>query len=55
MQYEISNSGISQLRYTGQLDVYKGINQGSNVISTEYKFIGKDVVNAVNKLAKPYP
>ena len=55
MQYEISNSGIYQLRYTGQLDVYKGINQGSNVISTEYKFIGKDVVNAVNKLAKPYP
>ncbi|WP_147474459.1 hypothetical protein [Chryseobacterium nematophagum] len=55
MKYDISSSGAYQLKYTGKLDIYKGINQGSNQISTEYKFMGKDVVNAVNKLGKPHP
>ncbi|KFF12745.1 hypothetical protein IW15_08105 [Chryseobacterium soli] len=55
MKYDISNSGLYQLKYTGKLDIYKGINQGSNIISTEYKFMGKDIVNAVNKLATPHP
>ncbi|SHG85384.1 RHS repeat-associated core domain-containing protein [Chryseobacterium vrystaatense] len=55
MKYEISQSGIYQLKYTGKLDIYKGINIGSNQISTEYKFIGKDIVNEVNRLAKPHP
>lgn len=54
MRYEISQSGIYQLKYTGRLDIYKGIIQGSTRISTEYKFIGQDVVNAVNKLAIPH-
>ncbi len=54
MQYEISNSGLYILEHSGQLKMGKGIHQGSNLISNEYQFLGKDIVHAVNKLAKPY-
>ncbi len=54
MQYELSNSGLYKLQYTGEVDIYKGINQGSNVVSTEYKFMGKDLVKAVNEKAAPH-
>jgi hypothetical protein len=32
-----------------------GIHVGSNNVANEYQFVGKDVVNAINKLAKPHP
>ncbi|ATN04838.1 hypothetical protein CRN76_05205 [Chryseobacterium indologenes] len=54
MQYDLSNSGLYKLQYTGEVDIYKGINQGSNVVSTEYKFMGKDLVQAVNEKATPH-
>jgi len=54
MQYDLSNSGLYKLQYTGEVDIYKGINQGSNVVSTEYKFMGKDLVKAVNEKATPH-
>jgi len=54
MEYDISSSGLHKLQYTGEVDIYKGINQGSNVVSTEYKFMGKDLVKAVNGKAKPH-
>jgi len=31
-----------------------GINTGSNTISTEYQFIGKDLVKEINAVARPY-
>lgn len=54
MEYDISSSGLYKLQYTGEVDIYNGINQGSNIISTEYKFIGKDLVKAINEKAKPH-
>jgi len=42
------------LEHSGQLTVGPGINTGSNIISTEYQFIGKELIKEINKLAKPY-
>lgn len=54
MQYEISNSGLYMLEKTGEFQYKTGIHTGSFTVSTEYQFIGKDLVKAVNGKAKPY-
>lgn len=54
MQYDISNSGLYMLEHSGELTVGPGIHQGSNIISQEYKFMGKDLVKAVNEKATPH-
>ncbi|MDR4953814.1 RHS repeat-associated core domain-containing protein [Chryseobacterium sp. ES2] len=47
MQYDLSNSGLYMLEKTGELEYKTGIHSGSNTISTEYLFKGKDLVKAV--------
>lgn len=54
MKYEISSSGLYQLEHSGELILGRGINTGSTTISTEYQFIGKELVNEINKLARPF-
>jgi RHS repeat-associated protein len=54
MQYDISSSGLYMLEHSGELTIGPGIHKGSNVISQEYKFMGKDLVKAVNGKAKPH-
>lgn len=54
MQYEISSSGLYTLEHSGFLEIGPGIKAGSNIISQEYKFMGKDLVKEINNLAKPH-
>jgi len=54
MQYDLSNSGLYMLEKTGELEYKTGIHSGSNTISTEYLFKGKDLVKAVNEKAVPH-
>lgn len=54
MQYDLSNSGMYMLEKTGELEYKTGIHTGSNTISTEYLFKGKDLVKAVNGKATPH-
>lgn len=54
MQYEISSSGLYTLEKSGELTFKTGINSGSNVISTEFQFNGKELIKEINKIATPY-
>jgi RHS repeat-associated protein len=54
MQYDISTSGLYNLEHTKQLFFGRGINSGFNTISTEYQFIGKELVKEINNLGKPF-
>ncbi|WP_084050395.1 DUF6443 domain-containing protein [Aquimarina macrocephali] len=50
--YRISQFAIKQLEQSGTLNLLKGIHNRTGQISTEYQFIGKELVNAINQLAK---
>lgn len=54
MQYDLSNSSLYILEHSGELKTSTGIHQGSTTVSTEYEFMGKDLVKAVNDKAKPH-
>ncbi|UMY66619.1 MULTISPECIES: DUF6443 domain-containing protein [unclassified Flavobacterium] len=55
MQYQISTSGLRSLEASQQLLKNAGIHSGQTTISTEYQFIGKDLVETLNGLATPGP
>ncbi|UPK67195.1 RHS repeat domain-containing protein [Chitinophaga filiformis] len=52
MEYEISQYALFALKNAGELEMKTGIHVAGQ-ISTEYMFLGKNVVEAVNSLAKP--
>jgi RHS repeat-associated protein len=54
MQYEISSSGLYTLEHSGQMTVGPGMHAGSNAISTEYQFIGKELVKELINIGTPY-
>lgn len=54
MQYDLSNSGSYMLEKTGELEFKTGIHAGSNTISTEYLFKGKELVKTINGKATPH-
>lgn len=49
---KVSNFALSSLEQSGQLNRFTGIREGSSVISTEYQFIGENLVNAINQILK---
>ncbi|MEX0273997.1 MAG: DUF6443 domain-containing protein [Flavobacteriaceae bacterium] len=51
-QFRISNFAISSLEQSGHLQKFTGIHGTVGKTSTEYKFIGKELVNAINQLLK---
>ncbi len=50
--YRVSQFAIKQLEQSGALNLLKGIHNTTGQISTEYQFIGKELVKAINQLAK---
>lgn len=53
MQYEMTQFSLKSLITTGELELKSGIHGVAGAASTEYKFIGEKLVEAVNSIAKP--
>jgi RHS repeat-associated protein len=52
MSYDLSQSSLFILEQAGKLNKLSGKHLIGGATSTEYKFIGKDVVNALNSIGK---
>jgi RHS repeat-associated protein len=52
--YKISAFALEKLKVSGNLEILKGIHGTLGKVNTEFKFIGKDLVNAINSLGKPF-
>ncbi|SFW81842.1 RHS repeat protein [Chitinophaga sancti] len=53
MQYQISKISIKLLEMSGELELKTGIHTISGTVNNEYMFKGKEIVEALNKLATP--
>jgi len=53
MKYEVTEFSIKQLQSSFQLELKTGINGVNGKISTEYMFKGKELVEAINSIARP--
>jgi RHS repeat-associated protein len=54
MQYSIPMSALKELEYTGDLILKTGKHGVTGVTSIEYMFQGKNLVDALNTIAKPF-
>ncbi len=54
VQYEMSQFSLKSLTVTGELELKTGIHGITGASSTEYKFTGQKLVEAVNSLAQPF-
>ncbi len=53
VSYRVSQYALKFLEQSGTLNLLKGIHGAAGKVSTEYQFIGKELVEALNKLATP--
>lgn len=53
VSYRISQYGLKQLLFSGQVATKTGIHGTKGVINTEYLFEGTELVKYMNSIAKP--
>ena len=53
MKYEMTQFSLKSLEASGELTMKTGIHGPTGVISTEYMFSGKNLVEGVNSMATP--
>ena len=53
VEYQLSLSGLKTLEYTGELTYKVGLHGVNGAKSTEYMFQGRDLIKALNEIAKP--
>ncbi len=53
MKYEVSQFSLKSLEMSGELTLKTGMNGTTGKVCTEYMFTGKNLVKALNSIAKP--
>ncbi|MCP9751013.1 DUF6443 domain-containing protein [Ferruginibacter sp. HRS2-29] len=54
MEYQMTQYSLKELQMKGELLLKTGINGPTGIPSTEFQFVGKNLVDAVNKIGKPH-
>ncbi|WP_219007613.1 DUF6443 domain-containing protein [Aquimarina litoralis] len=53
VSYRVSQYALKFLEQSGSLNRFKGIHKATGAVNNEFQFIGKELVEALNKLANP--
>ncbi|WP_074406731.1 RHS repeat domain-containing protein [Aquimarina megaterium] len=53
VSYRVSQYALKFLEQSGSLNLFRGIHKATGKVNNEFQFIGKELVEAMNKLANP--